>query len=506
MQVSQQNETLVKKAQEQLKDPLWRLNNLYYILDKSGNKIKFRLNWAQKQLYDNIWYLNIILKARQLGLSTFIGILFLDRCLFNDGMSAGIIAHTREDSEKLFRRIKFAYDNLPGDIRNARRATIDSARELQFNNVSVLRVGTSMRGSTLQYLHISEFGKICAKYPEKAQEIITGSLNTVAAGQYIFIESTAEGSGSYFYDLCTKARQTEKEKLKLTPLDYKFTFFPWWKEPTYKLGEYIEPKGELKDYFQKLDADGINLSGDQQAWYIKKYEVLEDNIYQEYPSTPDEAFRGSAKGLFFGKQLVEARATKRIGNIPYDAHTLVHTAWDLGWGDYTSIWFFQLVGNEIHIIDFYQDNGKSLAEYIHYVKTRPYSFGEHLAPLDVGVHEYSNGASRLQVAKALGINFTLIHEAKEKKLTVIEGIDATKAMFPRCWFDAKKCEEGLRMLENYRKEWDERLCKWSDKPIHDYASHAADSFRYLAVGLQKIQGKKGSIETDYKALQRYWGG
>ena len=178
-----------------LNDPFLRLNSLYYIVDKAGKKTKFRLNWAQEELYKNMWYCNVILKARQLGLSTFVGLLFLDRCLFNDNVSAGIIAHTREDAEKLFKRIKFSYDNLPDFIKDERKATTDSARELQFSNGSYLRVGTSMRGSTLQYLHISEFGKICAKFPEKAQEIITGSLNTLASGQYVFIESTAEGSG-----------------------------------------------------------------------------------------------------------------------------------------------------------------------------------------------------------------------------------------------------------------------------------------------------------------------
>jgi len=489
-----------------LNDPYWRINNLYHIIDKTGNKVKFKLNWAQDELYKKMWYLNIILKARQLGLSTFVGLLFLDRCFFNSNVSAGIIAHTREDAEKLFRRIKYAYDNLPDEFKQSRKATIDSARELQLSNGSILRVGTSMRGSTLQYLHISEFGKICAHYPDKAREIITGSLNTIAQGQYIFIESTAEGSGGYFYDLCKEAQRIEKEKLKLTELDWKFFFFPWWKDSGYVLPEYITPQGNLKDYFHKLESQGINLSGSQIAWYCKKYKTLEDDILREFPSTPDESFQGSASGLFYGKCLADARIQKRISNVTYDPHTIVHTAWDLGYGDYTSIWFFQLVGKEIHLIDFYQDNGKSLAEYIHEVKKKPYTYGTHIAPLDAAAHEYTHGASRQQVAKELGLNFTLVHSQKEKKLTVIEGIDAAKAIFARCWFDETKCGEGIRMLENYRKEWDERLCKWSDKPVHDYASHASDSFRYLAVGLSKLTGNAGTMEDDYKALHKYFGG
>jgi hypothetical protein len=122
----------------------------------------------------------LILKARQLGISTFVSLLFLDRCLFNSNQHTGIIAHTREDAEMLFRRVKFAYDSLPVEIKALRMANTDNARELQLSNGSTLRVGTSMRSSTLQYLHISEFGKICAKYPDKAREIVTGALNAIA--------------------------------------------------------------------------------------------------------------------------------------------------------------------------------------------------------------------------------------------------------------------------------------------------------------------------------------
>lgn len=494
-------ESDLERLKRILSDPYARLNTLYYIVDKAGKKSRFKLNWAQDELYKGMWYCNVILKARQLGLSTFVGLLFLDRCLFNSNVSAGIIAHTREDAEKLFKRIKFSYDNLPDAIKAERRATTDSARELQFSNGSFLRVGTSMRGSTLQYLHISEFGKICAKFPEKAQEIITGSLNTIAAGQYVFIESTAEGSGGYFYEICKKAQKTEKEKLRLTELDWKFFFFPWWKDPSYTLSEYIEPQGYLKEYFQGLEAKGINLSGAQIAWYCKKYQTQEDDMLREYPSTPEESFQGSASGLFYGRHIGQARIEKRIANVPYDENALVHTAWDLGFGDNTAIWFFQLVGKEIHLIDFYQDSGKSLAEYIHEVKKRSYTYGYHVAPHDIAAHEYSHGSSRLEVAKKLGLNFTVVD-----KLTVIEGIDAVRGMFSRCWFDSEKCREGIRMLENYRKEWDDRLARWSEKPIHDYASDASDAFRYLAVGLPKIQGPGGSIENDYKALRKYFGG
>jgi hypothetical protein len=129
--------TLDNKAVEKLlNDPYWRLNHLYWIIDKAGNKELFKLNWAQEKLYQEMWYCNLILKARQVGISTFVSLLFLDRCLFNSNQHAGIIAHTREDAEMLFRRVKFAYDSLPIEIKAIRSANTDNAREVQLSNGS----------------------------------------------------------------------------------------------------------------------------------------------------------------------------------------------------------------------------------------------------------------------------------------------------------------------------------------------------------------------------------
>ena len=125
--------TNLAEAAKLLRDPLWRLNNLYCIIDKTGTKSIFHMNWAQEQLYHDMWYCNLILKARQLGISTFVCLLFLDRILFNSNQHAGIIAHTREDAEVMFRRVKFAYDSLPEELKTLRQVNTDNARELQFN-------------------------------------------------------------------------------------------------------------------------------------------------------------------------------------------------------------------------------------------------------------------------------------------------------------------------------------------------------------------------------------
>lgn len=471
------NEELLEKMQ----DPWWRLNNLYYIVDKRGRKVLFKPNWAQKQLYEESWYCNIILKARQIGISTYVCILFTDRALFNPNIACGIICHTREDSEHMFKRVKYAYDMLPLFVRENRLATSDSARELIFSNGSSIRVGTSMRGSTLQYLHISEFGKICSKYIDKAQEIITGSLNAIAEGQYVFIESTAEGREGYFYDMCKKAQDDKKMDRKLSKLDFKFHFFPWHGERNYRIGNEIFMNQDSLDYFESLESRGVKLEIEQKWWYAARSATMQEDMLKEYPSTPDEAWEQSNEGLYYGKLISLARLEGRIGFIPYDDELLVHTSWDIGYNDSNAIWYFQVVGKEIRLIDYDEGSGESLAHWLGVVKSKHYTYGTHLAPHDIQVTEYATGISRLTTARKMGINFIPV-----PKSAINEGIDAVRNILTRCFFSATKCEVGIKCLDSYRKEWDDKHGCWTSRPRHDSFSHGADAFRYLASGLHFI--------------------
>jgi hypothetical protein len=486
----------IDKAQKFLIDPKWRLNNLYSIVDKQGCKTVFKFNWAQEQLYNDVWYCNIILKARQLGISTFICLLFLDKCLWNSNISAGIIAHTLEDSQQLFRRVKFAYDNLPEEIKKVISAENDTTNMLKFSNGSSLRVGTSLRSSTFQYLHISEFGKICAKYPDKAQEIITGSLNTVAPGQYVFIESTAEGRSGYFYDICKKAQEDRQSNRKLSELDFKFHFFPWYGEQSYRIGSVLPIKTEMQTYFDHLLMCGIKIDDEQKNWYIAREQIQKEDMRREYPSTPEESWEVSNEGLYYCKQMTAVRAEKRVGFIPYDESLPVYTAWDLGYNDSNAIWFFQLYRKEIRIIEYIEGSGESLSHWLGIVKSKDYIYEKHLAPHDVMVHEYSSGMTRQASARKMGINLIPV-----PKLEIIPGIDQVRNILNRCWFDEKKCDKGIKALDNYKKEWDERNGCWRSHPLHSWASHGADAFRTLATGLVLLENQKNPVEMQNEALR-----
>lgn len=485
----------------------WRLNNLYHVVNKKGEDVLLNLNWAQEDLYDNFHYLNVIPKSRQLGMSTFIDILFLDTCLFNDNVSAGIIAHTREDAQEIFKtKIKYPYDNLPQEIKAWRPATTDSARELSFSNGSVIRVGTSMRSGTLNYLHVSEFGKISSKYPDKAHEIVSGSLNTVQAGNYIFIESTAEGRGGYFYDYVKDAERLQLEGKELTTLDFKLHFYPWWKHPEYVL-EGVEDfvfTPELIEYFQKLQREeGIELSHDQKVWYAKKKIQQREFIYREFPSTLNEAFLVSNEGFYYSRQFAELRKDGRICNVPHDPATTVDTFWDIGVHDQTCIWFVQKAKRENHVIDYYENCSEGLPHYINLLqrkKDEGYIFRNHWFPHDIQVREFSSGTSRYDTLVNLGIKPKIVGQLqKSGKYTPFlkqDQIEATRNVLSKCWFDEKKCAKGIEGLENYKREWNDKLNCYRDAPLHDWASHPADAFAGVGLFSHKIGGREELITEE----------
>lgn len=286
--------------EKNLADQSWRLNNLYFIKSKEGDLVQYQPNWAQKILYNELHYLNLILKARQIGFTTAIDLLFLDNCLFNSNKNAGIIAHHKDDASKIFEeKILIPYRNLPETLQDAIKTKTESKQELTLVNDSYIRVGTSMRSATLQFLHISEYGITCAKYPDKAHEIRTGALNAVQAGQIVFIESTSKGRIGHFPELWDQAYDLHKRMVKLSKLDWKIFFFPWWQEPGYAIdpGAIVFGAKDL-EYFESLAAkNNIHLSDRQKSWYVKKKETQGAAMTQEYPSTPEEAWSGGGQLL-----------------------------------------------------------------------------------------------------------------------------------------------------------------------------------------------------------------
>ena len=482
-----------------LADPLWRINNLYHIRDVNGKMVRFSMNWAQKSLYGNAHPCEIVLKCRQIGITTYYNIIALDKVLWTENFQAGIIAQTFDDASRIFKdKLKFAYDHLHPGIKPLFRLVGDSAKELAFTHGSVIRVGTSLRSHTLQMLHVSEFGKICAKDPERAREIITGSLNTVHSGQSIIIESTAEGREGYFYDMCKNAEAKAQDNL--SPSDFRFCFFPWWKHGEYIEHKPIQAEPYLTEYFDKLFLKGIKLNPLQKIWYARKWELLKEDMTREYPSYPEEAFSASKEGYWYATAMKELYETGHICNVSYDRALPVHTAWDLGQADFMVIWFFQITRQgDINVIDYFQRKDCDLVQVASILQQKGYLYATHIWPHDARARDRA-GITFEQQARSLNLSGLVLEQAN-----IQDGIRISRSTLGRCWFDQTKCKEGLLSLETYKKRWNSAIGGFSAEPVHDDSSHGSDAFRYLCCGLPMISETKG-LEDDVKAVRKFFGG
>ncbi|MGB7996578.1 MAG: hypothetical protein WCF45_10675 [Photobacterium halotolerans] len=496
----QVSEADLKAAGEKLKDWKWRINNLYFITDKNGRTVRFKMNKAQEDLFDKMHHRNIVLKARQLGMTTFAMIFMLDAALFRPNTRCAIICHSKDDAARLFdEKVKFAYRLLPESIRSLVPAVNDRAGELKFSNGSSLTVGTSFRGGTLRYLHISEFGKICAKYPDKAREIVTGAFEAVGKGGVVTIESTAEGRSGYFFDYSVQAEKDQLAEKILSALDWKFFFFPWYDDPQYVIEEGEDILERINDYFDQLTfKTGQVFTEGQRRWYQLKEKTLGHDMKREYPSTPEEAFEQSLEGAYYERQFRDLYSRKQITSVPYDPATSVHTFWDIGVNDKNGIWFMQLCGREWHAINYYENSGEGLEHYAdvlnEYREKYGYKYGTHVGPHDLAVREWgADGKTRLESALAKGIRFEIA-----SRLPVADGIESVRNILPMCWFDESKCEIGLKHLQSYRKEWDAKHGIWKSKPLHDEASNCADAFRYFAVTSTYVQDQYSNV-VQFKA-------
>jgi hypothetical protein len=165
---------------------------------------------------------------------------------------------------------------------------------------------------------------------------------------------------------------------------------------------------------------------------------------------------------------------------------MVWTAWDLGIRDATAIWFAQKVGREVRLIDYYEASGVDLGHYARELASRPYDYGGHIVPHDAQAKELGTGKSRLEVLESLGLkNLNIAPQHR-----IEDGINAVRVLLPKCWFDAEKCARGIEALNLHRSDYDYKLQVLRPRPVHDWTSHAADAFRYLALTLEQTVSRE----------------
>lgn len=421
--------------------------------------------------------------------TTFACILALDYAMFTANFQAGIIAHTDGTAKKLFRdKVLFAYDMLPEEIRAAMPLRKQSAEELVFDNGSSILVSTSMRGGTMHFLHISEFGKICARFPHRAREIVTGSLPAVPKTGIVIVESTAEGRDGDFYSMTMRAKAHDDAGKTLTIKDYRLHFFPWYAGPDYQM----EPEGVIitdadHDYFDELEAKlGIRLNIRQRAWYCatrdEDFSGDQQKMWQEYPSTVDECFMVSSEGCYFTKQITAARKQNRIlEHLPTIESTPCWTFWDIGNSDGTAVWVIQKIGQEFRAIRFYEAWGEPYADAVQWLQSLGLAWDTMYLPHDadhVRQGQTSNKSPKDMLEELMpGVRFEIVPRIED----INWGIQQTRDVFPMLWFDETECKPGIIHLESYRKKWNQNQERWSDQP--DKAgghSEAADALRMFA--------------------------
>jgi hypothetical protein len=500
-------EAELKIIAEKLDDAWFRITSglLYKIIIKGDNDdeglvVPFIPNKTQIKLLKSLWNRNDILKARQLGCTTLFSILWLDTALFSkDPIRCGVIAQDREAAEVIFRdKVKFAYDNLPDFIKSKAPLSKNSASELMFgHNGSSIRVATSMRSGTIHRLHISEFGKICAKYPDKAAEVVTGSIPAVPKSGILVIESTAEGQDGEFYKITQRAIAKQEKGDELSEKDYRFHFFPWTDADEYELDPNLVTITEgYKKYFDEIEAKtGVEISPRKRAWYVATCESdFSGDIWkmrQEYPTTPEEAFQVSTDGCYYSEQMAQARRQGRIVPFIPVLPEPVNTFWDIGRGDMTSIWLHQFALFQHRFVGYYENSGEDLIHYVQYLQNeavdRGIVYGTHYLPHEAGYRRIGKSPDTNRTIQEMlqdlwpGQNFEIVPVVT----TIMSGIQATRAAFNSACFDEQYCADGIKRLESYKKRWNKSMGCWSDEPLHDINSHGADAFRQWAQEVAK---------------------
>ena len=512
-----------------LLDRMWRLNNLYRIIDEHGRRVVFKLKPPQLQFLHDKHGLDVVLKARQLGFTTLIDMCQLDDCIFIPNLRCGIIAQTMIDAQSIFAdKIMYPYNELCRQFpRLVPAAEKKDACQLKLANNSSIRVGISFRSATIHRLHPSEMGKICAKWPARALELKTGTIPAVhpQEGGEITVESTAEGPGGDFYDLVQAARiSTDTAARTGRPLgvkEYRLHFFPWYQDRKNSINpEYVVISVKLIDYFDELKKlHGIDLSPGQMAWYESTRNGangLGQKMKQEHPSTIDEPFERSVDGAVYAQELLDMRDEGRIGRYPWVKDCPVFTFWDLGVskGNANCIIYAQFVREQIRVIDYYECENRGMTYHAAQVLKKPYVWHPNepfcYMPHDVVNRSKEEAIPLLDTAESLHLRVAKVERPLNKDL---DGIEAVRSIFPRIVINEFKIapenevagqhDDTDRLIKGlgwYRYIRDEERDIWSKVPVHDWASNCADSLQSLALAL-----KYNKIGGTYKGDNRFAG-
>lgn len=468
-----------------LPNKLWRLNNLYTIVNKDGGRIPFNMNRSQHTVYSALLVHPrlIILKSRQQGISTFWLISFFDDGLFIEDLNIGLLAQGLEEASTLLERVKLAWDTFPEPVKKFLGLHLgkNNSKEYSFNNNSTLFIRTSFRSATLQRLHVSELGKISAKTPEKARELMSGTMQAIKAGNPVILESTAEGRKNLFYKLWYQSVDHIGER---SPKGFKPVFLSWVNDPDCTMSIPQRISVEDEEYFNRVERDlNIELTNEQKWWAVAQRSELPDLFDQEYPYSPEAAFAAVRDGAYYAA--IWKRSGRRQPDL-YDPALDVFVTMDMGMNDTMVLLFWQEYINinsqlEIRIVKAYKNSGEGLEHYFNVIRDTRWSIATVYLPHDAKVRELGTAKSRAGFLRDLGLrNQSILPRTN----SVSNDIEVVRKLLPYVIVNADErsgCDYIEDTFHNYSKEWDEKGNCWKDKPLHDEWSNPADAVRYMAI-------------------------
>ena len=454
----------------------------------------------------------LIPKARRLGISTALGIFLVDQALFRRGLQCSLIDRNSADaSKKLDRIMRVALDNLPAWLAPHVARPKDNDSQLSVSlagrEKSDIYAGMNARGSSNDLLWISEWGVIQMEDPKRSAKIRTGALPSARHGITVIETTWKGGKGGDVWDLLEPALTGAAD-------DWRVLFFPWWRDPR-NVAPDAAIDTEAETYFQSIaeraDRDGIQFSDAQRRWWAR--ERREQGIFmtQENPTFLDECWSAPVKGAIYGAAIDRARTEGRIAPMPVAGDALVHTSWDLGAPQNTVVWYWQVVGREIRIIDCDRNWDGTIIERVAMMLAKGYSFGTHFLPHDAQQTERS-GRTLLGELRSAGLGKLA---TVPRTHSVWVGINRLLQLFPALQFrNTPQVQDGLDALTCYRQREPGNAgggnsgggASASSDPVHDWSSHTADALRTMAeahqAGLFKFGGAGSSTRNAERTARR----
>lgn len=419
----------------------------------------------QLKLHSQLKRFNVLVMHRRFGKTVFCINEMIDRALRNplkNPRYAYLAPLYGQAKRVAWDYLKMYTEKLPGATPNEADLRIDIPRPAQGDSIRFTLLGAdnpaSLKGIYLDGVILDEYAEM---NPAAWREVIRPTLSD-RKGWAIFI-GTPKGRNAFW--------ETYDGALNGFPQDDGTRYFDKeWFGALYKASEtgIIDP--------EELDS--------------ARRTMTEEEFDQEYECS----FSAGLVGAYYSKELDRAETDGRICSVPYDPALPVFTYWDLGIGDSSAIWFGQMVGPRVQWIDYIEESGIGIPDYVKRLRDRPYLYDECVLPHDAGAKELGTGKTREELIRGFGFRTRVL-----PRQSVDDGIQASRLLIAKSYFDIAKCARGLEALRNYQRKWDPKLNIFQSSPLHNWASHGADAFRTAAMGLRDTgypRGRRLQAQTD----------